>query len=228
MNIYLDETGQFTKHKDGKFFLVGTFTTGDPKRTEKRFKSWKTEKFPRKLRHLPEVKFSNPTINDDLRLRTLRTIANLDIRIRYSFLRRENIPLNYRYKGKVRTGHLYTDIVSKTLESYLPITEKDFRVFCDERHLKGLKRSEFKSILTSNLLSQMTKGTIVQIEMLNSTTNANIQIADWVCGALGRYHNQGSLGDQFFRILKNNLINEGSELFNDYWEKLHQKTQSAD
>lgn len=227
MHIFLDETGQFTKKKDGKFFIVGSFTTGDPRRTEKRFKSWRTERFPRKLRYLSEVKFSNPSIDDNLRLKTLREISKLDVRIRYSFIRRENIPLDYRHKDTIRTGHLYTDIVSKTLETYLPSTDRDFRVFCDARHLKGLKRAEFKSIVTSNILSKMPSKSIIQIEMLNSTTNANIQIADWICGALGRFHNRDVRGNECMEILKNNLLGEGVELFKDYWYG-NQKAQSGD
>lgn len=227
MQIFLDETGQLSKSKDGEYFLIGTFTAGDPRRTQKRFISWRQEKFPKKLKYLPEVKFSNTDISDELRLKTLKEIAKLDVRIRYGFIRRENIPLDFRYKGKIRTGHLYTEIVSKTLESYLPISDKDFRVFCDTRNLKGLKKSEFKSIISTNILSQLAPNSIVQIEMLDSTTNANIQIADWICGALGRYYNQKKLGQECFDILKNNLLGEGIELFKDYWAE-NQKTQSED
>lgn len=227
MQIFLDETGQLSKSKDGEYFLVATFTTGDPRRTQKRFLSWRQLKFPKKLKKLSEVKFSNSGIDDNLRLKTLKEIAKLDVRIRYGFIRRENIPLDFRSKGRVRTGHLYTEIVSKILESYLPISDKDFRVFCDNRNLKSLKKSEFKSIVSTKLLSQLPQNSIVQIEMLDSTTSPNIQIADWICGALGRYHNKKKLGQECFNILKNNLLDEGIELFKDHWAK-NQKTQSKD
>jgi len=219
MQIFLDETGQLSKSKDGGIFLVGSFTTGDPRRTQKRFISWRQEKFPRKLKYLPEVKFSNNNIDDNLRIKTLKEIARLDVRIRYGFIKKNNIPLDFRYKGKIRTGHLYTEIVSKTLESYLPIQENDFRVFCDTRNLKGLKKSEFKSIISTNILSQLAANSILQIEMLDSTSNANIQIADWICGALGRYYNQKNLGQECFDILKNNLLGEGVEIFSNHWSK---------
>ncbi len=225
MYIYLDETGQIVKNKDEKYFLVGTFTVGDPRRTHKRFISWKHDRFPKKLRYLPEVKFTNNGIDHKLRIKTLKEIAKLDVRIRYGFFKKENTPLDYRKKRRIRTGHLYTDIVSKILESYLPSIDGGFRVFCDARNLKGIKRSEFKSIITSNIASQMPPKSNIQIEMLDSTTNANIQIADWVCGALGGYHNRKKHGKEYFDILKNNLLGEGVELFKDYWSK-NQKTQS--
>ncbi len=227
MQVFLDETGQLSKSEDGKYFLIGTFTTGDPRRTQKRFISWRQEKFPRKLRYLQEVKFSNNDIDQELRIKTIKEIAKLDVRIRYGFIKKQNIPLDFRYKGKIRTGHLYAEIVSKTLESYLPVSDKDFRVFCDTRNLKGLKKSEFKSIVSTNILSQLPPNSIVQIEMLDSTTNANIQIADWICGALGRYYNNKKSGQEYFKILKNNLLGEGVELFKDYWSK-NQKSQSED
>lgn len=50
--------------------------------------------------------------------------------------------------------------------------------------------------------------------MLSSTTTANIQIADWITGALARYLEQKKLGQECYEILKNNLLRpEGKELF---------------
>lgn len=225
MQIFLDETGQLSKKKNREYFIVATFTTGDPRRTKKKFISWKRLKFPNKLKKLSEVKFSNSAIDDKLRVNTLKEISKLDVRIRYGFIKNENIPLDFYSKNGLRTGHLYTEIVSSILESYLPNSEKEFRVFCDNRHLKNLKKAEFKSIVLSKLLPNATPNSIVQIEMLDSTTSANIQIADWICGALGRYYNKGKLGQECFDIFKNNLLSDGVELFEDYWLK-NQKTQS--
>ncbi len=213
MYIFLDETGQISKHKDSKYFIIGTFTTGDPRRVQKQFAGWKKKKFPRKLKNLAEVKFSNTGLNDEMRLKTLKFISNLDVRIRYSFIELKNIPSDYNDKHGIKAGHLYTDMVSKTLESYLPISEKSFRVFCDTRNLKGLTSAEFKSIVISSISSQSDPKTIIQIERLDSTVNINIQIADWICGALDRYYNNKKYGKECFEILKNNLIGEGLELF---------------
>ena len=59
MQIFLDETGQLSKSTDGEYFIIGTFTVGDPRRTQKRFVSWRQFKFPKKLKNLSEIKFSN-------------------------------------------------------------------------------------------------------------------------------------------------------------------------
>lgn len=227
-HIFLDESGQFTKYKDEKYFVVGSFTVGSPRRTEKQFRSWQRTKFPRRIRYQPEIKFSEIKISDELRLKTLKFIANLDVRVHYSYLLKSNVPDDYRRKGRLETGLLYTNIIGETLEMYLPVTDKEFRVFCDRRHLKGIKRSEFKKILTNRLLPQLPSGSVVQIEMVDSTANANIQIADWITGALAWFLDNKHLGNECYQILKNNLLGEGKELFKNYWENKYknQKTQS--
>ena len=221
--IFLDESGQFTKHNDEEFFVIGSFIVGDPRRTEKQFRGWQREKFPKKLRHQPEIKFSEVKIEENLRLRTLKFIADLDVRINYSYLSRKNIPADYVKKDKLQSGLLYTNIIAETLEMYLPINDLEFRVFCDERHLKGIKRSKFKEIIVSNLLPQLPKGAIIQIEMLDSKKNANIQIADWIVGALAWWLEKKTLGEECGQILKNNILNDGKELFKDYWVNKYQK-----
>lgn len=212
MFIFLDETGQLSKNNEGQYFIIGTFTTGDPRRLQKQFRVWRHNKFPRKLKDLSEVKFSDQGINDGLKLKTIKFISDLDVRIRYGFIKLQNISNDYQGKNGIKSGHLYTDMVSKILESYLPISDISFRVFCDTRNLKGLTSSEFKSIVTSNIKSQLAPKSIIQIERLDSTTNVNIQIADWICGALDRYYNNKKFGKDFFASLKNNFLGEGIEI----------------
>lgn len=217
-HIFLDESGQFAKHNDEKYFVVGSFTVGNPRRTEKQFRSWQRSKFPKRIRYQPEIKFSEIKIDDSLRLKTLKFIADLDVRIRYSYLLRQNIPDDFWKKDRLQSGLLYTEIIGETLEMYLPANDLEFRVFCDQRHLKGLKRSEFKNILKAHLFPQLPQGSIVQIEMIDSATNANIQIIDWIAGSLAYYLEKKRLGEEFYQILKNNILKEGRELFKDYWE----------
>lgn len=51
--------------------------------------------------------------------------------------------------------------------------------------------------------------------MIDSTANVNIQIADWISGALARYLEKGSLGEDCFKILKNNFLDSGKEFFTE-------------
>jgi hypothetical protein len=212
--IFLDESGQFSNHSHEKYFVVASFTVGDIRRTSKGFRAWLRSHFPRKMRDQSEIKWSSTRYSDELRLKTLREISKLDVRIRFAYLLHKNIPAIYHHKNKLQSGLLYTNIVGEILTSYLPITDKELRVFCDRRKLSGVSEMEFKEILKARLLPGLPKKVILQIEMVDSTAVVNIQIADWIAGALARYLEKGKLGEECFKILKENIIGGGRELFN--------------
>jgi hypothetical protein len=218
MYVYLDESGNLSKG-NGECFIVGSYTVGDPSRIARSFRKWQKRKFPRKLKYQSEIKFNDPHIDDKLRLKTVRFLAKQDIRIFYTFLQEPNIPENYRKGGKVyETGLLYTEIIGSTLELYLPISEREFRVFRDRRRLKGVSKNQFDRVLTTRLLPQLPAKTILQIEDFDSASSAEIQVADWVCGSLARYHENKPLGKRLHQILKNNIVRK-KELFENYWEE---------
>ncbi|MDD2646806.1 MAG: DUF3800 domain-containing protein [Patescibacteria group bacterium] len=221
-HIFFDESGQFTTHNNENYFIVASFTVGNPRRTEKQFKSWQRRKFPKKLRYQPEIKFSEVEIKDELRMATLKFISDLDVRINFSYLLKQNIPGNYHKNKKLQSGLLYTNIIGETVEMYLPLADKELRVFCDERHLKGIKKPIFEKTLINRLLPQLQKGTNIQIEMIDSKENANIQIVDWIAGALAAFLEKKELGSGFYQILQNNILKEGKELFKDYWSNKYQ------
>ena len=106
---------------------------------------------------------------------------------------------------------------------FLPVTDSEFRVFCDKRHLKGIKQSEFKQILKDRILPLLPKSSMIQIEMIDSTHDANIQIADWISGALAYYLEKKELGEEFYAAIKHNLLGDGKELFKDHWKNIYNK-----
>lgn len=217
MYVYLDESGNLTGN--GKYFIVGSYTVGDPKRIANAFRKWQRSKFPRKLKVQAEVKFNDSHLDDELREKTLRVFAQQDIRIFYTYLKVNNIPESYRKKGGlIKAGLLYTEIMGETLDLYLPVIGPDFRVFRDRRILKGVKTSEFNQHLTVRLLPKFSAKTVVQIQAVDSTTSPQVQVADWVCGALNRYLERKPAGDKLYNILKNNIVKE-RELFTEYWNK---------
>lgn len=218
MFIYLHESGNLSK-RNGKYFIVGSYTVGDPRRIAKAFRKWQRSKFPRKLKVQPEVKFNDSHLTDQLREKTLKFLTKQDVRIFYTYLKVKNIPEKYRGKeGSIKTGLLYTEIVGDTLELYLPLTEIELRIFRDQRILKGVVLSDFNEHLMARLLPQLPAKTILQIQVMDSTVSPQIQVADWICGALARYHEKKPLGDEFYKILKNNIVEE-KELFSEYWTK---------
>lgn len=216
MYIFLDESGNFTKHNHEEYFVIASFIVGDQRRTDKAFRAWCHTKFPKKMRTQSEIKWSTTGIDDKLRLRTLKYIAGLDVRIRYGFLKRINIPSTYRNKrNKIDSGTLYTNIVGEVLEKYLPTDDKEIHIFCDRRSLKGMTKRQFESSIRARLLLYCTPDTLVQVQMIDSTTNGNIQIVDWIAGAFARHLEKGRLDEECFRILKNNLLSQGQEFFKD-------------
>ena len=211
--IFLDESGQFTKHNNEEYFVVASFTVSEPRRTEKKFKGWCKTRFPKRMRGQNEIKWSTAGLTQDLRLKTLRYIAHLDVRIRFVYLLRNNIPETFTKKDKLESGLLYTHVIGEMLNMYLPIEERELRVFCDRRHLKGMKETDFNKILMAQLLPNLPKNSIIQIGMKDSTADANIQIADWIAGALSWYLEAKPSGEEYFTIFKNNILGEGKELF---------------
>jgi hypothetical protein len=216
-HIYLDESGNLTK-SNGQYFVVASFTVGSPDRVARAFLKWQKRKFPRKLQS-QEVKFNDPHLTDALRLKTIAFLSQQDIRVFYTFLRVANVPEQFRKQGVVsETGLLYTEIVASTLDLYLPVTERDFTVIRDERSLKGINKGQFDEIIKTSLLPHLPSQTDVNIHAVSSASNVPVQVADWICGALARYHEQKPKGDDLYQLLKNNIVQE-KELFSDYWTK---------
>jgi hypothetical protein len=214
MQIFLDENGQFTKHNHEEYFVIGSFTVGEPRRTAKQFRAFFRKHFPRRMKNQSEIKWSATGISDELRLKTIKFISKLDVRVRYIFLLRNNIPVEYRKEDKLKDGLLYTNVVGELIDMYFPSVDADFRVFCDQRKLSGMKKGEFKKIIEARILANTPKGAIIQVETVDSAVNVNIQIADWISGALARYLEKGKLGNEYYAILKENIIGNGKELFN--------------
>ena len=218
MHTYLDESGTLTE-SDSKYFIIGSYSVGDPRKIAKVFRKWQRSKFPKKLRVKPEVKF-NDDLTDKLRLKTLRYFAKQDIRIFYTYLKKKNIPEEYYKKGKVHeTGLLYAEIVRATLELYMPVVENELIVIRDQRTLKGVTVEKFNDVLKASLLPRLPAKVIFQVQAVDSTTNPLVQVADWVCGALARYYEQKPMGEEFYNVLKGNIVQE-KELFSEKWTKM--------
>lgn len=217
MIILIDESGNL-KGGQNRYFIVGSYTTNHPLEIRSAFRKYQRSKFPRVLKNLPEIKFSNTALTGEMRLDFLNFLMKQDIRIFYTYLLVKNTPLEYRKGSTVaKTGLLYTQIIGDTLELYLPTTDKEFRVFRDSRRLKGVTKKQFKEITETRLLPQLPKGAVCTVQPLGSE-NVLIQVADWICGALAKHYEKKANGKKFYTVLKNNIV-RGEELFKEYWSE---------
>ncbi len=214
MFIFLDESGNFAKHANERFFVIGSMVVDNQRFTDKGIRKWFKSKFPRKMRNQNEIKWSSNGITPELRLKTLRYIASMGVGIRFGFLLRQNIPLSFRGKNNtVDTGILYTNIVGEVLKSYLPSAQSEIYIFCDERPLKGMTRQQFEKSIINELLPFCPPQTRIQIEMIDSTANGNMQIVDWISGALRAYLEGLPCGNDYFSALSGSLLQDGKEFF---------------
>lgn len=221
MFIYLDESGNLDKDKD-RYFIIASYTVGEPRRIAKAFRKWQKTKLPKKVWAQSEIKF-HADLDDDIKLRTIKYLAKQDLRIFYTYLNKKNIPKEYRKDDKIfKTGLLYAEIVVATLELCLPLTETEFVIIRDPRTLKGLKTAQFNEIVKTSLIPKLPAKTLFSIQTQDSTTSANIQVADWICGALARFYEKKPQGEEFYSILKKNIVQE-KELFSDYWTRKWEK-----
>lgn len=65
--------------------MVGTFTISDQRATAKAFRSWHRTRFPKKMQKQNEIKWSATGISDELRLRTIKHISDLNVRMRHIY-----------------------------------------------------------------------------------------------------------------------------------------------
>ena len=113
--------------------------------------------------------------------------------------------MEYWHDTKLQSGLLYTNIVGELIDTFLPSADIDFRVFCDRRHLRGIKSGGFRENIRGRILAKLPAKAIVQIEMVDSSTSPNIQIADWIVGALAHYKEGRENGEEYMNILKDNI-----------------------
>lgn len=202
--VFIDESGQFGKYKSEKYFVVASFSTNNPVETAKKFRAWIRTKFPKKMRTQSEIKWSDSKISNRLRIDTLKYLARLNIEIRFTYLLKEDIPYLYYGKRGLESGNLFFDIIKKFLIHHSFSGQLNF-IF-DQRPLKGMSAKQFEQNLESYLHNSSGRNLKVTVRMVDSTSTSNLQIVDWIAGAIAWYMEKHSLGRICFDILKPFII----------------------
>ncbi len=213
--IFIDESGQFVKTTHERYFVMACFEVTEPRKTRKHFRAWCKSKFPKRLRFQSEIKFSDSSISYPLRLQTLHFIAKLGIKVRYVYFKIENIPHEFWRKEKLESGFLYLYTITNLLDRYVPFN-CSISIICDQRNLRGISVSQFKHSLIEHIFSTnlgLNMGSNAEVRIENSMVETNIQIVDWIVGAIARFLNNKPFGVECFEIIESILAEPGIELF---------------
>ncbi len=208
MYIFLDESGQLNKNSKERYFVIGSFSVKDPRKTSKAFRNWINSKFPKKIRNQVEVKWSQAGIDKYLRLKTIKFLSSLEIEIVFGYVLKKNIPFKYFKNNKLQSGYLYTYLASLVLEQYFPVNSGSLSIYCDARSLSKMSKKDFNYYISTHLQNLTHKNMKIDVQMIDSTSNINIQIADWLCGAMFKTLEQNALGHEYYNLLKNCIKKE--------------------
>ncbi len=190
--IFIDESGHISTSNTDTVFVLGSFATNEYINIEKKIKSWFYNKYLKKFRSQSEIKWSSD-IKEDLRLKTLKYIRNLNIDISYAYLTKKDIYKHYSKNKKIYTEKLYIDLLINLLKQYNLENKINIYIYCDRWRLKNMTINQFKESIKLKLSDICKIGTIINIEMIDSTTSLSIQVADWIAGAMYRFLNKGHL-----------------------------------
>lgn len=202
--IYIDESGQFYNRNTENFFVVAGFSTENFRITAKEFKKWKINKFPRKFKYQNEIKFSDKIITNHLKIKTIEKILNIpNTKIEFIKINNSEIPKEYMNKnGKINTQSLYTDKLAELVLKFLVNKNEEIKIFCDHRHIKGYTKKQYKEKLVKQINSLIQSTLKIDIDFVDSKNNTNVQIADWIVGAIAHALNKKTNCDEYQDLLK--------------------------
>lgn len=202
LHVFVDEVANFRGGRD-RYCIFTAFTTHQPRVTRKCFIRAKQTKLPRKYRHYTEIKFSDRVISAQFKKHVLRQLSQEEIRIYSLVFARDNLPGVLQQQAD---RLIYCDLIGRLLE-LCPLAEsQEVYLFLDSRNLKGLTRREFDMDLRKRLLPQLRKGARLEIQHIDSTTNVNIQVADFLCGAVFQKYERGNL--EYYTLIADRISAE--------------------
>lgn len=200
--VYIDESGQSKATSSEKGLVVASFASKNQNLAANAFKKWRKRKFPHWSHNLGEIKFSNSGITPELHAKTLTYFASLDIEIRSAFFLSENVPAEFMDEDGPHDGILYVHAIEQLLRSYMPLDDLIFIVCCDKRHIKDMSEKQFTDYLRTVLAASASHNARVEVLTADSASNANLQVADWIVGALATHLNEKRNGDTYYKILE--------------------------
>ncbi|HJJ47985.1 MAG TPA: DUF3800 domain-containing protein [Methanocorpusculum sp.] len=190
MYIYIDESGVVTKGQ-GDYFIVTALCTPDKNTADRCIKNIRQNHLKKHYKNLGEIKFSNST--PEIIRRILQCITRHDIKIYYCAYKKE---LTEKSQIELKIN-LFSRLIKMTAE--------------DENEPARIIIDNFLKKTQQNLFSEQIQpaNKNYPVTYSDSISCPGIQLADFLCGTIGRYYNYPGFEEniEHYNIIKNKIKN---------------------
>lgn len=201
MYIYIDESGDLgSARKSKRYFLIALSVTKDNRQFDIFMKRIRKRRLSKKERKSSELKAFEAS--ETILQYFYSHIGKLDFQIIAIRLDKKEIPSQLRKEE----GILYIQMIEKGLEALIKQKPDKIIITVDRRHHKNVTKEAFNLTLKDFLLVDKEFKKPVVIHQIDSTTNRNIQFADFIVYAFSRNYNFGD--DNWYNLLKSKIIKE--------------------
>lgn len=195
--IYIDESGDFGfSKKSTKNVIIAASFTSLPKEMSIWMKRIRKRKLNKKLRKLNELKAADAK-EDFLNYFYQHANSDLNFSVYAVVVNKTKIPPQFRSEEGL--------IFLKSIEQLVDLAKKEISPtmywYFDRRPVKKIHWNAIGQIIKEKLLLLSTcHKPIIEIHPADSGRNLNIQFADFIAYALGRFVNQKD--DSWYKIIK--------------------------
>lgn len=187
--IYLDEAYNLTPGAKNQFIILGGFGTSEPKRVANAHK--KIRKLVLKQKQLgTEIKSFDRLAVEKLIPKIFKTLKDIDVVIYIIYQDKKVIPRQYYYKEKLNYERLYLEMLTILLRDEWKLKgQKQITVTADTFKTKMDKEKIIEKVLLS--LKEQYPEKHFGLQFSDSTSDLNLQVADFIVGRFFRGIKQG-------------------------------------
>jgi len=204
MDIYIDESGDIglgTRSSD--YFVIAAVVVRDPLCVRRCFSRVRRSRLKKKLRDLPEFKFSNTS--GTLKRRILECLARCDLDIVYSVLRKKELYPELRDKPYIVYNYLMGSLIAHMVSYYGAQGEVNIIV---DKSMSGIQRDAFDQYVVYKIIEKNPlegwRNISLEVRHCDSRGEPCIQAADFVAGAVHRLYRTGD--NSCYRLIERNII----------------------
>lgn len=191
-HIYLDESGDLGSNQtSSKYIVIALLITKTPSHIERCIKKVRQRTLKKKLKELPEIKFSRS--DDFIREKTLKCLVRSQLDIAYIVLDKNRVnPARHNNKQEIYnfiTGYLMCCLKFENTAR--------LKLIVDKRISKKVLRADFDDYIKQKTAFE------VDITHENSMYNQCLQATDFIAGAVfQKYEFEDS---RFYNIIKDRI-----------------------